>query len=75
MRSGFKDISRCRNEIIKQVAQIAFPLIKGSVFFIERLYSLQVVLSRLEGYMNVSGIKPDCRMVEGSNKHAFAMQH
>ncbi len=72
--SGIRDIDKYRNEIIKQSAQIAFGLMKDSVLFMKKQYNLWVVLSVLEEYMKVSGIKSDHR-IEGSSKHVFVIQH
>jgi hypothetical protein len=72
--SGIKDIERYRDEIIKEAAQIAFSLMKDSVLFMKRQYNLWVVLSVLEEYMKVSGIKADHKL-EGSRKHIFIIQH
>ena len=72
--SGIKDIDRYRDDIIKDAAQLAFGLMKDSVLFMKRQYNLWVVLSVLEEYMKVSGIKADHR-IEGSRKHVFIIQH
>ena len=72
--NGIKDVERYRDEIIKQAALIAFGLMKDSVLFMKRQYNLWVVLSVLEEYMKVSGIKADHRL-EGSRKHVFVIQH
>jgi hypothetical protein len=72
--SGIKDIDCYRDEIIKQAAQIAFGLMKDSVLFMKRQYNLWVVLSVLEEYMKVSGLKADHKL-EGSRKHVFIIQH
>lgn len=72
--SGIKDIERYRDEIIKEAAQTAFDLMKDSVLFMKRQYNLWVVLSVLEEYMKVSGIKADHKL-EGSRKHVFIIQH
>jgi len=72
--SGIKDIDRYRDEIIKQAAHTAFGLMKDSVLFMKRQYNLWVVLSVLEEYMKVSGIKSDHKL-EGSRKHVFIIQH
>jgi hypothetical protein len=72
--SGIKDIDRYRDEIIKQAAQLAFGLMKDSVLFMKKQYNLWVVLSVLEEYMKVSGIKADHK-IEGSRKHVFIIQH
>jgi hypothetical protein len=57
--SGIKDIDRYRDEIIRQAAELAFSLMKDSVLFMKKHYNLWVVLSVLEEYMKVSGIKAD----------------
>jgi hypothetical protein len=72
--SGIRDVDRYRDEIIKQTAQIAFGLMKDTVLFMKRQYNLWVVLSVLEEYMKVSGIKADHK-TEGSLKHVFIIQH
>ena len=72
--AGVKDIERYRNDIVKEAAGIAFGLMKDSVLFMKRQYNLWVVLSVLEEYMKVSGIKSDHRL-EGSRKHIFVIQH
>jgi hypothetical protein len=71
---GIKDISRYRDDIIKEAAKIAFGLMKDSVLFMKNKYNLWVVLAVLQEYMKVSGIKSDHRM-EGSGKHIFIIQH
>src|SRR5690606_40389179 len=63
--NGIKDVDRYSDEIIKQAAQIEFEQMKDSVLFIKRQYNLWVVLSVLEEYMKVSGIKADHKL-EGS---------
>ncbi len=72
--SGIKDIDRYRDEIIEQAAQLAFGLMKDSVLFMKRQYNLWAVLSVLQEYMKVSGIKSDHK-IEGSCKHVFIIQH
>jgi|SRR5436853_5500609 len=72
--SGIKDVDRYRDDIIKQAAQLAFGLMKDSVLFMKRQYNLWAVLSVLEEYMKVSGIKADHKL-EGSRKHVFIIQH
>jgi hypothetical protein len=72
--SGIDDIDRCRNEIIKHAAEIAFSLIKDSVLFMKKQYILWVVLSVLEDYMKVSSIKADHK-IEAGRKHVFIIQH
>jgi hypothetical protein len=72
--SGIKDVNHYRDEIIKQAAELAFTLMKDSVLFMKKQYNLWVVLSVLEEYMKVSGIKSDHKL-EGSRKHIFIIQH
>ena len=72
--SGIKDVNHYRDEIIKQAAELAFTLMKDSVLFMKKQYNLWVVLSVLEEYMKVSGIKADHKL-EGSRKHVFVIQH
>ena len=72
--SGIKDVDHYRDEIIKQAAHLAFGLMKDSVLFMKRQDNLWVVLSVLEEYMKVSGIKADHK-IEGSRKHVFIIQH
>jgi len=63
-----------RDEIIKQAAGIAFGLMKDSVLFMKKNFNLWVVLSVLEEYMKVSGIKADHK-IEAGRKHVFVIQH
>ncbi len=72
--SGIKDVDHYRDEIIQQAAELAFTLMKDSVLFMKKQYNLWVVLSVLEEYMKVSGIKADHKL-EGSRKHVFIIQH
>jgi hypothetical protein len=72
--SGIKDVDHYRDEIIKQAAELAFTLMKDSVLFMKKQYNLWVVLSVLEEYMKVAGIKSDHKL-EGSRKHVFIIQH
>ena len=71
---GVKDVDLYRDELIKQASELAFSLIKDSVLFMKKHYNLEVVLSVLEEYMEVSGIKADHK-VEGHRKHVFIIQH
>ena len=72
--NGIQNIEPYRDEIIKQAAEIAFSLMKDSVLFMKRNYNLWVVLSVLEEYMKVSGIKADHK-IEAGRKHVFVIQH
>jgi hypothetical protein len=71
---GIKEVDNYRNMIVKEAAQIAFDLMKDSVLFMKKHYNLWVVLSVLEEYMKVSGIKADHK-IEGARKHVFVIQH
>jgi hypothetical protein len=71
---GVEDVDLYRDEFIKQAAELAFSLLKDSVLFMKKHYNLEVVLSVLEEYMEVSGIKADHK-VEGHRKHVFIIQH
>ena len=71
---GVEDVGLYRDEFIKQAAELAFSLLKDSVLFMKKHYNLEVVLSVLEEYMEVSGIKADHK-VEGHRKHVFIIQH
>jgi hypothetical protein len=72
--NGIQNIEPYRDEIIKQAAGIAFGLMKDSVLFMKKSYNLWVVLSVLEEYMKVSGIKADHK-IESGRKHVFVIQH
>jgi hypothetical protein len=72
--NGLENIEPYREEIIKQAADIAFNLMKDSVLFMKKQYNLWVVLSVLEEYMKVSGIKADHK-IEAGQKHVFIIQH
>ncbi len=71
--SGIKDIEPYRDEIVKQAAELAFNIMKDAVLFMKKNYNLWVVLSVLQEYMKVSGIKAD-HIIQGS-KHVFVIQH
>jgi hypothetical protein len=73
-QAGVKDLDTYRSEITRQAAKIAFDLMKDSVLYMKKQYNLWVVLSVLEEYMKVSGIKADHK-IEGSRKHIFVIQH
>lgn len=72
--NGIEDIEPYRDDIIKQAAGIAFSLMKDSVLFMEKQYNLWAVLSVLEEYMKISGIKADHK-IEAGRKHVFIIQH
>ena len=72
--NGIQNIEPYRDEIIKQAAGLAFSLMKDSVLFMKKNYNLWMVLSVLEEYMKVSGIKSDHK-IEAGRKHVFLIQH
>jgi hypothetical protein len=72
--NGIENIDSTRDEIIREAAEIAFGLMKDSILFMKKQYNLWVVLSVLEEYMRVSGIKSDHK-IEGGGKHVFIIQH
>ena len=72
--NGIEDIEPYRDDIIKQAPEIAFSLMKDSVLFMKKQYNLWTVLSVLEEYMKVSGIKADHKIEDG-RKHVFIIQH
>ncbi|HEX6029413.1 MAG TPA: hypothetical protein VFY64_10270 [Nitrososphaeraceae archaeon] len=72
--NGIQNIEPYRDEIIKQAARVAFSLMKDSVLFMKKNFNLWVVLSVLEEYMKVSGIKADHK-IEAGRKHVFVIQH
>jgi hypothetical protein len=72
--NGIQNIEHYRDDIIKQAAGIAFMLMKDSVLLMKKQYNLWVVLSVLEDYMKVSGIKADHK-IEAGRKHVFIIQH
>ena len=72
--NGIQNIEPYRDEIIKQAAGLAFSLMKDSVLFMKKSYNLWMVLSVLEEYMKVSGIKSDHK-IEAGQKHVFLIQH
>lgn len=67
------EIEQYRNQLIQDAAQIAFSLMKESVLYMKKQYNLWTVLSVLQEYMKVSGIKSD-HTIEG-RKHVFLVQH
>lgn len=75
IKSGMNqmDIERYRDQIIQDAAQIAFSIVKESVLYMKKQYNLWAVLSVLQEYMKVSGIKSD-HNIEG-RKHIFLVQH
>jgi hypothetical protein len=73
-KSGVKDIDPYRDKIVKEAAKTAFSLMKDQILFMKKNYDLWTVLSVLQEYMKVSGIKSDHKM-EGAGDHVFIIQH
>lgn len=73
-KGGIKDVGPYRDKIVKEAAQTAFSLMKDQVLFMKKNYDLWTVLSVLQEYMKVSGIKSDHK-IEGANSHVFIIQH
>jgi hypothetical protein len=71
--NGIKDIGPYRDQIVDHAAKLAFDILKDSVLFMRKNYNLWVVLSVLQDYMKVSGIKADHIIQE--RKHIFVIQH
>ena len=74
-KNGIKeeDIGPFRDQMIKQVAEVAFNILKDAVLFMKKQYTLWVVLAVLQEYMKVSGINSDHRI--GGRKHVFVIKH
>jgi hypothetical protein len=72
--AGVKDLDSYRTEIIEHAAKTAFGLMKDSILYMKKQYNLWVVLSVLQEYMKVAGIKSDHK-IEGSRKHIFVINH
>ena len=75
-KNGIKeqDIGRVRDQLIKQVAEMAFNIMKYAVLFMKKQYNLWVVLAVLQEFMKVSGINSDHRIEDG-RKHVFVIKH
>lgn len=63
-----------RDQIINEAAKVAFDIMKDTVLFMKKQYSIWTVLSVLQEYMKVSGINSDHR-IESGRKHVFVIQH
>ena len=68
------DLESYRDKIVNNAAQTALKVMKDSVLFMRKDYSLWTVLEVLREYMKVSGIVSDHR-IESSRKHVFVIQH
>ena len=72
--NGIEDMTRFKESLVKDLAQIAFNFLKDSVLLIKKNYSLFSVLEVLEQYMKVIGINSDHRMDE-DGRHVYVIQH
>ena len=67
-------IKTYREKLIKYAAEIAFSNIKDCVIVMKKKFDFWSVLSVLEEYMKISGIKADHK-IEAGGKHVFIIQH
>jgi hypothetical protein len=72
--NGIEDMTRFKEALVKDLAQIAFNFLKDSVLLIKKNYTLFSVLEVLEQYMKVIGINSDHR-VDDEGKHVYVIQH
>ena len=72
--NGIEDMTRFKESLVKDLAQIAFNFLKDSVLLIKKNYSLISVLEVLEQYMKVIGINSDHR-VDEDGRHIYVIQH
>ena len=72
--AGVTGVDSYRDKIVKNAVEIAFSLMKDSVLFMKKKYSLWTVLAVLQEYMKISGITAD-HTIEAGNKHVFVIQH
>ncbi|HEU5120633.1 MAG TPA: hypothetical protein VFT71_06570 [Candidatus Nitrosocosmicus sp.] len=72
--NGIEDMTRFKESLVKDLAQIAFNFLKDSVLLIKKNYSLISVLEVLEQYMKVIGINSDHR-VDEDGRHVYVIQH
>ena len=72
--AGVSGVDSYRDKIVKNAVEIAFSLMKDSVLFMKKKYTLWTVLAVLQEYMKISGITADYT-IEAGNKHVFVIQH
>ena len=72
--NGIEDMTRFKESLVKDLAQVAFNFLKDSVLLIKKNYSLISVLEVLEQYMKVIGINSDHR-VDEDGRHVYVIQH
>jgi len=68
------DLESYRAKIVNNAAQTALKVMKDSVLFMRKEYSLWTVLDVLRQYMKVAGIISDHR-IEMGRKHVFIIKH
>lgn len=75
-KAGLKEdeITKYRDDMVKEAAKIAFNVMKDSVLLMKQSYNFWTVLNVLQEYMKVSGINSDHR-IEAGGKHVFVIQH
>jgi hypothetical protein len=72
--NGIEDMTKFKESLVKDLAQIAFNFLKDSVLLIKKSYNLVSVLEVLEQYMKVIGINSDHRM-DDDGRHIYVIQH
>lgn len=72
--NGIEDMTKFKESLVKDLAQIAFNFLKDSVLLIKKNYNLFSVLEVLEQYMKVIGINSDHRM-DDDGRHVYVIQH
>ncbi|WP_148686389.1 hypothetical protein [Candidatus Nitrosocosmicus hydrocola] len=72
--NGIEDMTKFKESLVKDLAQIAFNFLKDSVLLIKKNYNLLSVLEVLEQYMKVIGINSDHRM-DDDGRHIYVIQH
>jgi len=72
--NGIEDMTRFKESLVKDLAQVAFNFLKDSVLLINKNYIGISVLEVLEQYMKVIGINSDHR-VDEDGRHVYVIQH
>ncbi len=72
--NGIEDMTKFKESLVKDLAQIAFNFLKDSVLLIKKNYNLLSVLEVLEQYMKVIGINSDHRL-DDDGRHIYVIQH
>lgn len=74
VENGIEDMTKFKESLVKDLAQIAFNFLKDSVLLIKKNYNLLSVLEVLEQYMKVIGINSDHR-IDDDGRHIYVIQH